>query len=79
MQIYDENNIVVSSSADLTRVCNSCYSKLYVYPTSDEKQKEHGENLLSYVLIKFSLAAQKIPEAPLIKEELAIVVQALAK
>lgn len=78
-ELYDEDDIVVSSSMDLTRVCNSCYSKLYVYPISNEKQKEYGKNLLSYVLSKFSLGAQKILEAPLIAVELAIMVQAFAK
>lgn len=42
-ELYDEDDIVVSSSAYLTKGCNAIYSKLYACPTSDEQQREYGE------------------------------------
>lgn len=68
--LYDEDNTIVSSSADLTRVFNSFYSKLYANPSLDEQQKEYEEELLNYVPNKISLNVQRIMEAPHTEEEL---------
>jgi len=73
-KLYDEDNTIISSSANLAKVCNSFYSKLYVCLVQNEQQHEHVEKLLSYIP-----NAQRMLEAPLTKEELTKAVHALAK
>lgn len=78
-ELYDEDNTIASSSANLAKVCNSFYSKLYACPVQNEQRHEHVDELLSYVPKKFSPTAQRMLEAPLTSEELTKAVQALAK
>lgn len=78
-ELYDEDDIVMSSSANLAKVRNSFYSKLYECLALDKLWREYGVELLSYILSKFSPIAQKVLETPLTEKELTKVVQALAK
>lgn len=53
-ELYDENDTLVSSRADLARVCNSFFSKLHDIPTLNERRDEICVKLWSHVPCKFS-------------------------
>lgn len=79
-KVYDDDDdTVVFLSADLARVCNFLYSKLYTKSTPDEQRRECCVELLRYVSSVISLMAQTVWEAPIMKEELTNTIQALAK
>ena len=63
-KLFDEDGAFVSSSADLAKVCNSFYSKLYACPKSNEQRREFEEEILSSVSSKFLQTTQRILEAP---------------
>jgi hypothetical protein len=53
--LYNEDDIVVSSSANLAPMCNIFYSKLYTSLVPDELKKGCCVELLRHILYKFSL------------------------
>lgn len=54
-KVYDnDDDMVVSLSADLARVCNNVYPKLYTSPTPDEQQRKCYVESLSLVPSKIS-------------------------
>ena len=68
-----------SSQANLAKVCNTFYSKLYAYLTLGVHIMECFAELLRRVPCKFSRVAQKVLEALLMEVELTSGVHALAK
>lgn len=48
-ELFDKDDTLVSSQADLAKVCNTFYSKLNAYPTTDTHREECCAELLKIV------------------------------